>query len=173
MSGLYRYLMVSLIQVHLRKYLCLWQPIQQFVYLWYRVSINFCLLIQESVIDAHSQCALFFPYENDRGTKGAGAWTCIQPRSMYLHNYFQISANSSLLIHTVGVLVVICAHLLGLFYVWCFCPLDNLVFKTHLYSYHTDFPNDFLYVGVLQVFHCPVILGAAVKLGANCLWVWA
>ena len=57
------------------------------------------------------------------------------------------------------------AHLLGLFYVWCFFPLDKLVFETHLYSNHIDFPIDFLCVGVLQVFHHPVILNAAVQLG--------
>ena len=57
------------------------------------------------------------------------------------------------------------AHLLGLFYIWCFCPLDNLVFKTHLYGNHIDSPSNFLHVGVLQVFFCPVILGAAVQLG--------
>ena len=44
---------------------------------------------------------------------------------------------------TVGVLVVICAHLLSLFYVLCFYSLEKLVSKTCLYNYHTDFPNIF------------------------------
>ena len=66
---------------------------------------------------------------------------------------------------TVGVLVVICARLLSLFYLWCFCPQNNLVLETCLHNYHIDFPNNFLYVGVLQLFHCPVILDTAVKLG--------
>ena len=86
----------------------------------------------------------------------------IQPRSMYSYSYFRISAN---LIHpfgTVKVLVVICAHILGPFYVWCFYSPDSLVSKTCLYSFHIDV---FLCEGVSQVFHCPLVLGAAVKLG--------
>ena len=43
------------------------------------------------------------------------------------------------------VMVVIYAHLLGPLYVWCFCPLDNLVFKIYLYSNHTVFPAFFVY----------------------------
>ena len=63
--------------------------------------------------------------------------------------------------------MAICAHLLGLFYIWCFFPPDNLVSKIHLYSYHIDFPNNFLCVGVSQAFHCPVVLGAVTKLGCK------
>ena len=48
---------------------------------------------------------------------------------------------------TVRVLVVICAHLVSLFHVWCFCPPDTLASKTRLYSYHTDFPKNILYMG--------------------------
>ena len=61
--------------------------------------------------------------------------------------------------------MVVYAHLLDLFYVWCFCPLDNLVFETHLYRNHIYFLSSFLCVGVLQGFHHPLILGAAVQLG--------
>ena len=66
---------------------------------------------------------------------------------------------------TIWVVVVIYAHLLGLFYVWCFCPLDNLAFEIHQYNYHTDIPNGDLYIGILQVFCCSVILDAVVRLG--------
>ena len=47
-------------------------------------------------------------------------------------------------------------------------------FLKHICIFITQiFPGDFLYVGAAQVFHCPVFLSAAAKLGANCLWVWA
>ena len=61
--------------------------------------------------------------------------------------------------------MVICAHLIGPFFVWCFCPSDDLVSKICLYSYHTVFPDKFLCVGVLQIFCCPVVFGPAAKLG--------
>ena len=139
--------------------------VQQFIYSWYRVSINFCLLIQESVINAHSQCALLFFLMKMTGAPKGLVLECIQPRLMYLHNYFQISANFSLLIrYSQGLGGYLCSSI-SLFCVWCFCPPDNLASKTRLYSYHTDFPNNFLYMGVLQLFHCPVILDVAVKLG--------
>ena len=43
--------------------------------------------------------------------------------------------------------MVICAHLLGLFCVWYFCPLYILVSKIYLYSYHVGFPNVFFVCG--------------------------
>ena len=90
---------------------------------------------------------------------------CIQPRLIYLHNYFQIFANfSSFIWYNQGLGSYLC---LSIRYILCLVllSLDNLVSKTCLYSYHIDFPNNFLFMGILQVFCCPVILGAAVQLG--------
>ena len=87
-----------------------------------------------------------------------------QPRLMYSYSYFQVSTNFFLLIQLV--LVVICAHLVGLFYIWCFCLPGKLVSKTYLYSYLTDFPKNFFVFGSFTSnFHCTVFLGTAAKLG--------
>ena len=65
----------------------------------------------------------------------------------------------------VKVLVVICAHLVGLFCAWCFCPPGNLVSRTYLYRYHIEFPNSFLCMGVFFFFLLSCAFGCSRKIG--------
>ena len=86
---LYRYLVVSLVQVYLGKEGRPAQPVNSIFNAWDGISIYICGFVEHVVVNAHPNCTLFLMKESTSALKGLDEGH-IHPKVKYSFSYLQI-----------------------------------------------------------------------------------